>query len=320
MRASVVLVVALAIPALLASEAREAGTAEGAARAGCAPARVEYTRYPGGDSRLRGLPWVRGEPRSPGLVGLLWYWPREWHERRLRAARIFTDGAAPAGYSTKVLWVFLGRSAKNRGGSRLLVRGQRLDARGTFEQEFAAVFYSGQNSAPSYASIVDVPAAGCWRLRLSTASLRASVVVQAVRAPETPTPCASDEVETLVGGFVDAFNRGDAEALDSIFAREPDFEWYSTGPPGARLDPVARDRPSLVPYFRDRHALDERLELESLTFNGNTTGARTYGNFVYALDRSAADLPTTSYRGKGAALCYHNRRDVIFVWSMAPAP
>lgn len=140
-----------------------------------------------------------------------------------------------------------------------------------------------------------------------------------VRAPEQPTLCTAGEVEALVGRFVGAFNKGDAGELDDIFAREPEFEWYSTDAPGERLTPLANDRPSLVPYFRDRHALSEQLKLGSFTFNGNTTGSRPYGNFVYTLTRSADDLGATPYRGKGAALCYRSRSDVIFVWSMSAA-
>jgi hypothetical protein len=285
----------------------------------CNPARVEYSRYPGGDSRLGGLPWVRGEPRGSGLVGLLWYWPESWRSRRLRAARIFTGGVAPAGYSTKILWAFLGRSAKGHGGARLVVRGRRLDGPGSFRQEFGAISYSGQRGAPSYASIVDVPGPGCWRLRLSTGTLRATVVLQAVRAAEQPGLCTADEVEALVGRFLKAFDARDLVALDDLFAQEPDFEWYSTDGPGERLLPQASDRPSLVPYFRDRHALGEQLILRSFRFNGNTTGSRTYGNFEYALTRSADDLEPTPYYGKGAALCYRARPDEIFVWSMGRA-
>jgi len=138
-----------------------------------------------------------------------------------------------------------------------------------------------------------------------------------VRAPEQPTLCTAGEVEALVGRFVGAFNNGNAGELDDIFAREPEFEWYSTDAPGERLTPLANDRPSLVGYLRDRHALSEQLKLGSFTFNGNTTGSRPYGNFVYTLTRSADDLAATPYRGKGAAFCYRNRSDIIFVWSMA---
>ena len=135
--------------------------------------------------------------------------------------------------------------------------------------------------------------------------------------PEQPTLCTAGEVETLVRRFIDAFNAGDLRALDALFAREPEFEWYSTDAPGERFRSLAKDRPSLVPYFAGRHALGEELTLRSFRFNGNTSRAlRPYGNFEYGLTRSAEDLQPTPYYGKGATFCYGTRSDVIFVWSM----
>lgn len=135
--------------------------------------------------------------------------------------------------------------------------------------------------------------------------------------PEEPTPCTADEAETLVRRFVEAFNAGDLRALDVLFAPEPEFEWYSTTAPGERVASAAKDRPSLVPYFAARRALDEQLTLRSFRFNGNSgTSVGAYGNFEYRLTRSAADLEPTPYQGKGAAFCYRTRPDVIFVWSM----
>lgn len=135
--------------------------------------------------------------------------------------------------------------------------------------------------------------------------------------PEQSTLCTACEVETLIGRFLDAFNSGDLSGLDHVFALEPEFEWYSTDAPGERFTPLANDRPSLVPYFAGRLALGERLTLRSFRFNGNSSaGSWPYGNFEYGLTRSAKDLEPTRYYGKGAAFCYHNRSDVIFVWSM----
>jgi len=147
--------------------------------AGCSPARVQYAPHPRIDGTLSRLPWVRGKPLGVGLVGLLWYWSTEWRQQGVRTARIFTGGQAPAGYSTKILWSFMGRSALGGGGPRLLVRGSRLDATATFSQEFAAISFTGERG-PSFASIVDVPEPGCWRLDLSTGGLRGSVVLLAV--------------------------------------------------------------------------------------------------------------------------------------------
>ena len=137
---------------------------------------------------------------------------------------------------------------------------------------------------------------------------------------EQPVACVNVEAEQLARRFVGAFNDGDFQALDSVFAQEPDFEWYVTGGPGERVQlPIASDRASLVPYFQERYRLGERLTLNSFRFNGNARVSRPYGNFEYTLTRSANDLPPTAFHGKGAALCYRNRADVLIVWAMARA-
>lgn len=148
----------------------------------CRPATVQYTPYLGTGSGLSSLPWVAGKPGPPGLVGLLWYWPEKWRTRQVRAALIFAGGHVdgPRSASTKILWVFTAPEAKGLGGIRLTVRGRRLDRPGAFRQSFVAISYKGQNEAPSYASIVTVPKPGCWRLDVSTRSLRSSVVFRAI--------------------------------------------------------------------------------------------------------------------------------------------
>jgi hypothetical protein len=135
---------------------------------------------------------------------------------------------------------------------------------------------------------------------------------------EQPTTCAGDEVQALAARFVASFNEGNLEELDRIFAQEPDFEWYVTGAPGERVElQAASDRESLVPYFRERHEVGERLTMNSFRFNGNSRGPRIYGNFEYTLTRSANDLVPTAFGGKGAALCFEERPDQIIVWAMA---
>lgn len=145
----------------------------------CAPPRVNRTPYPGGDERMHGIPWIRGRPRSHGLVGLLWYWPDEWDN--VGRAQVFTGGVAPAGYSAKVLWAFLDPSARDRAGGELVIEARRLDGPGRRRDTFAAISYEGQEGAPSYASIIELDRPGCWRLFLTTGDLRAHVDVRAVR-------------------------------------------------------------------------------------------------------------------------------------------
>ena len=154
-------------------------------------------------------------------------------------------------------------------------------------------------------------------------------VVIATGAAATAAPrsnaklCTADEVRRTVAAFVHAFNRGDRLGLDTVWAAEPDFQWYSTPAPGLRLRAAAQHRRSLVRYFLRRHAKGERLELTWLRVNGNTNARKPYGNFEYRLVRHADDLEPTDYHGKGALHCYSWRADQLIVWSMAeaaPAP
>jgi hypothetical protein len=129
--------------------------------------------------------------------------------------------------------------------------------------------------------------------------------------------CTRGEVETLVKTFIRAFNDGELERLDRIFARKPEFRSYATDPPGRRHAPSAWDRATLIRYFAQRHALGERLQLRSLRFTGNTVAVPPWGNFSVELLRSARNLPPTRYRGTGAAYCYAARSNAIIVWSMS---
>jgi hypothetical protein len=147
---------------------------------------VSQVRYGAHDHRIGSGAWLRGRPASAGLAVVLAYWPDEWRRRRVRDARIYTGGEMPQGWTTKTMWAFLGKAQRNRGGDEIVVRGTRLRARGHFTQRFAAIGYDGQDGAPSFAAIIDVPKAGCWRLDASTARLRASVVVRAITAARTP--------------------------------------------------------------------------------------------------------------------------------------
>jgi hypothetical protein len=181
-RATTRIVMAGMIAALLSSVGREPTASAGlAAAAACSPARVQYTQHPRVDAELGRLPWIQTKPARIGLVGLIWYWPTEWRQARVRPARIFPGGMAPAGYSTKILWTFIPRSGWAAAGARLAVRGVRLDAAGGFSQEFGGISFTGQRG-PAYASIVDVPEPGCWRLELSSGALHASVVLLAVKS------------------------------------------------------------------------------------------------------------------------------------------
>jgi hypothetical protein len=125
-------------------------------------------------------------------------------------------------------------------------------------------------------------------------------------------PCTAAGVRSVVGRFLAAFNRGDLEGLDRIFAADTAFKWYSTNGPGARLNDEAYDRATLTNYFARRHERGAQLDLRFLKFNGNSDG---YGHFEYGLLRNADDLKPSGYHGKGAAIC-SERGVLIAAWSM----
>ena len=154
--------------------------------ASCTPALVHFTPYPGGAPGLTTLPWVRTTSAGLGLVGLLWYWPTQWRDQGIDRALIFPGGHAPPSGSTKILWAFLAPKAKRLVSGSLIVQGQRLDAPGKTWQRFAPIAYDGQNGAPSYASIIVLPAEGCWKVRLSAGAAHANVVFQATTGSSGP--------------------------------------------------------------------------------------------------------------------------------------
>ena len=119
--------------------------------------------------------------------------------------------------------------------------------------------------------------------------------------------CASAETRAALASFVDAHNRGDSERLDSLFAEEPGFEWYSTSAPGERLGQEAKRRRTLIRYFERRHAAGDRFVLRSFGFNGNAAGhGGGYGNFEMRLRRRVPGFRRGDWFrswGKGAAIC-----------------
>ncbi len=115
--------------------------------------------------------------------------------------------------------------------------------------------------------------------------------------------CSSAETRAALISFVTAFNRGDFARLDSLFASEPAFEWYSSEAPGQRLGTKAKRRTTLIGYFRMRHANGDRLGLGSFGFNGNS---RRYGNFEMTIRRKAQGYMRGAWfqqLSKGAAIC-----------------
>jgi hypothetical protein len=147
----------------------------------CATSVVHYDRYPGTGRALGRAPWVRASPISQGLVGLLAYWTDEWRAGRVTTAQMYAGGTSPVGGNMKILWAFLAPKARTATDAQLLtVKGKRLDAPGKSWQRFHPISYTGQNRAPSFASVIDLPSPGCWRLDLTAGSLHGTTTFLAL--------------------------------------------------------------------------------------------------------------------------------------------
>lgn len=105
-------------------------------------------------------------PATPVSSGIVGGWTWRTAEGR---ALMYTHGRGPD-YNAKVLW-----SVRRDWGSSLELVGLRIDATGTFQQQFPAVEPAGY-----FPSIVNVPAPGCWLFRLRTGKVAGILVVRAI--------------------------------------------------------------------------------------------------------------------------------------------
>jgi hypothetical protein len=182
-RSGMAIAVALAATAALSGSA---GSASPASRAACPTSTVHYTHYPGTAAGLGNLPWVGASPASEGLVGLLVYWREDWRAAHLATAQMYSGGQAPnGGLKMKILWAFLAPKAKRATDAQMLtVKARRLDGPGKTWQRFTAISYSGQNRAPSYASVINLPVPGCWRIEATAGSLHGTSTFRALSRSE----------------------------------------------------------------------------------------------------------------------------------------
>ena len=127
--------------------------------------------------------------------------------------------------------------------------------------------------------------------------------------------CTADATKTLVSSFARSYSAGRVAAIDRMFAPEPRFQWFSSGPPGARAGAPAHERSTLRRYFRARVRAHERIRITEL--GAGYDPRRRIVNFGGKLVRSADDTrprrPPQDF--KGAADCVSGRPTLI-VWSM----
>lgn len=126
-------------------------------------------------------------------------------------------------------------------------------------------------------------------------------------------------MEATDGRRLPAFNRGDAEALDSIFAGEPAFQWYSSPAPGRRFRRASMRRRTLVPYFEARHADNDRMRLRRFSFSGRFSDNSGFGFAVNRRADSFRDGKWFVAQSKGAVICTDGEAQ-IFVMSLGGVP
>jgi hypothetical protein len=138
---------------------------------GCRASAVHYRTVERTPRGVAGVPWIAST--NSAFRGYLFYWGgTRWARTRPSKVQIFTTKAA-VNINPKVLWVAL----RHSGGS-LTLRGTRLDGRGSFTAHYPAAVGGGQ--FPTY---VSVPAAGCWRVSVRSATSRGWVIFRATDKP-----------------------------------------------------------------------------------------------------------------------------------------
>jgi hypothetical protein len=152
-----------------------------------------------------------------------------------------------------------------------------------------------------------------------------------------PARCGVRRTTSRVLAFMDAFNRGDSEALDKAIADREHFQWYSAtagvkrtfGATGvsATIDdasPQKDERPALLRYLASRSRAGERMHLVQVMvsrvpprswFQNITDEA---AGVEYSVRLTAPDFASLPGRnrlagGKGAFGCSDGR---LLVWTM----
>jgi len=122
---------------------------------------VDVPKNPGCGATVLDDGWARARPRASGIKG-------GWPWQAAGPARLATHGH-DGDRNMKVPWWI------DDGGPSLVLDGMRLDAVGTFHQSFPEAL----SPKGVYPSNVDIPAAGCWLLRLRTGKHAGVLVVRA---------------------------------------------------------------------------------------------------------------------------------------------
>jgi hypothetical protein len=143
------------------------------------------------------------------------------------------------------------------------------------------------------------------------------------RVSELTRVVYASEDSASVLEFVTAFNAGEQQRLNRVFADAPMFKWYSVTRSVPYDHFVAHSKAALLPYFARRHARNEGHAIMHFRYGGISrapVGSRSYlvGNFSYRLLRWADDIGDGRpelYVGKGVVSCT-SLGARLMVWSM----
>lgn len=126
--------------------------------------------------------------------------------------------------------------------------------------------------------------------------------------------CDEPAARATFDSFLRAFNEGDPEALNALFAPDPHFVWYTIAPPQGRAGAGPTGRSSLLAYFAARHEQGEKLGLLSFRYGSaqQRDGAIQSGFHGY-LSRRAADLWPSRRGFKAVVRCTPERSELIVV-------
>lgn len=124
------------------------------------------------------------------------------------------------------------------------------------------------------------------------------------RSQQARTNCSRSEVRQLVLSTVEAYNEGDLATLDTSFALEPKFQWYS------RTPTLIRDRDNLLAHFKKVSQRGEQLKVLDL-YVIPKRGRHGGYDFIIQFKGRQGDGPwSRRFGGKGSADCQ------IFIWSL----
>ena len=118
--------------------------------------------------RFDDVVWMATTPRRNGIVAVRFVSTLPAAD----TAVVYAGGLAPEGWSTKFLW-WSPRPARG-----VALDGWRLDGIGTFRQSFPAA--ASDDGTVVYPSIVGIPTAGCWAVRVEIGGRTGLAVFRAV--------------------------------------------------------------------------------------------------------------------------------------------